>query len=402
VIARPIQEIFLTSAIKPPRPAWSWRSRAARGLIYQAIALVLIGLGVWFLAHNTQTNMRERGIQSGFDFLGQTAGFDIGETLIDYDPSESYAKAIWVGVLNTLRVALIGIVLTTVLGILLGVGRFSRNGLVRGLCYAYVEVFRNVPILLQMLMWYLFFVEALPAPGAAWNLGDLLYLSKDGFAFPRPLQGTGYFMVLIGLVAGALLSWVWRRWALREFEKTGRMRKALWPTLGIMAGCAVVGWVAGGMPSEWAIPEAGRFMIEGGGSVSPEFMAVLLSLTFYTAAFVAEVVRSGIQSVSLGQKEASAALGLAPGQTMNQVVLPQAMRVIIPPLTNQYLNLTKNSSLAVVVGYPDVVSIASTALNQSGRAVECIAIIMLVYLSTSLSTSLFMNWYNDRMAIKER
>lgn len=392
----------MTSAIKPPRPAWSWRSRAARGLIYQAIALVLIGLGVWFLAHNTQTNMRERGIQSGFDFLGQTAGFDIGETLIDYDPSESYAKAIWVGVLNTLRVALIGIVLTTVLGILLGVGRFSRNGLVRGLCYAYVEVFRNVPILLQMLMWYLFFVEALPAPGAAWNLGDLLYLSKDGFAFPRPLQGTGYFMVLIGLVAGALLSWVWRRWALREFEKTGRMRKALWPTLGIMAGCAVVGWVAGGMPSEWAIPEAGRFMIEGGGSVSPEFMAVLLSLTFYTAAFVAEVVRSGIQSVSLGQKEASAALGLAPGQTMNQVVLPQAMRVIIPPLTNQYLNLTKNSSLAVVVGYPDVVSIASTALNQSGRAVECIAIIMLVYLSTSLSTSLFMNWYNDRMAIKER
>lgn len=392
----------MTSAIKPPRPAWSWRSRAARGLIYQAIALVLIGLGVWFLAHNTQTNMRERGIQSGFDFLGQTAGFDIGETLIDYDPSESYAKAIWVGVLNTLRVALIGIVLTTVLGILLGVGRFSRNGLVRGLCYAYVEVFRNVPILLQMLMWYLFFVETLPAPGAAWNLGDLFYLSKDGFSFPRPLEGTGYLMVLAGLVAGALLSWVWRRWALREFEKTGRMRKALWPTLGIVAGCAVVGWVAGGMPSEWAIPEAGRFMIEGGGSVSPEFMAVLLSLTFYTAAFVAEVVRSGIQSVSLGQKEASAALGLAPGQTMNRVVLPQAMRVIIPPLTNQYLNLTKNSSLAVVVGYPDVVSIASTALNQSGRAVECIAIIMLVYLSTSLSTSLFMNWYNDRMAIKER
>ncbi len=392
----------MTPVTKPPRPAWSWRSRAARGLIYQAITLILIGLGVWFLAHNTQENMRIRGIQSGFDFLGASAGFDIGETLVEYDPSQSYGKAIWVGVINTLRVAAIGIVLTTVLGVLLGVGRFSRNGLVRGICYGYVELFRNVPILLQMLMWYLFFVEVLPAPGEAWNLADLFFLSKDGFSFPRPLQGTGYALVLAGLVVGVLMAWAWRRWALREFEKTGRLRKPGWPTLGIVLAGTAVGWLVGGMPTEWAVPEAGRFMIEGGGSVSPEFMAVLISLTFYTAAFVAEVVRGGIQSVSLGQKEAAAALGLAPGQTMNLVVLPQAMRVIIPPLTNQYLNLTKNSSLAVAVGYPDVVSIANTTLNQSGRAVECIAIIMLVYLSTSLSTSLFMNWYNDRMAIKER
>lgn len=392
----------MTSATKPPRTPWSWRSRAARGLIYQAIALILIGLGVWFLAHNTQENMRIRGIQSGFDFLGASAGFDIGETLINYSPSETYGKAIWVGVLNTLRVAIIGIVLTTLLGVLLGVGRFSRNGLVRGICYGYVELFRNVPILLQMLMWYLFFVEVLPVPGEAWNLGDLVYLSKDGLAFPRPMQGTGYLVMLAGLLAGLLLAWLWRRWAMNEFKKTGRLRKAAWPTLGIVLACTFAGWLAGGMPTQWAIPEAGRFMIEGGGSVSPEFMAVLISLTFYTAAFVAEVVRGGIQSVSLGQKEASAALGLAPGQTMNLVVLPQAMRVIIPPLTNQYLNLTKNSSLAVAVGYPDVVSIANTTLNQSGRAVECIAIIMLVYLTTSLSTSLFMNWYNDRMAIKER
>ncbi|MDO8903519.1 amino acid ABC transporter permease [Hydrogenophaga sp.] len=392
----------MNSSIKPPRPPWSWRSRAARGLIYQTIALVLIGLGVWFLAHNTQENMRIRGIQSGFDFLGASAGFDIGETMVAYHPSESYGKAIWVGVLNTLRVAVIGIILTTILGVLLGVGRFSRNGLVRGICYGYVELFRNVPILLQMLMWYLFFVEVLPPPGDAWNVADLFYLSKDGFAFPRPMQGTGYLVMLAGLVAGVVLSWVWRRWALKEFEKTGRLRNPGWPTVGIIVGCTFLGWLGGGMPTEWAIPEAGRFMIEGGGSVSPEFMAVLISLTFYTAAFVAEVVRGGIQSVSLGQKEASAALGLAPRQTMNLVVLPQAMRVIIPPLTNQYLNLTKNSSLAVAVGYPDVVSIANTTLNQSGRAVECIAIIMLVYLTTSLSTSLFMNWYNDRMAIKER
>ncbi|WP_297647353.1 amino acid ABC transporter permease [Hydrogenophaga sp.] len=392
----------MNAASKPPRPAWSWRSRAARGLIYQTVALLLIGLGVWFLAHNTQENMRIRGIQSGFDFLGDAAGFDIGETMIEYSPSQTYGKAIWVGVLNTLRVAVIGIVLTTILGVLLGVGRFSRNGLVRGICYGYVEIFRNVPILLQMLMWYLFFVEVLPVPGEAWNVANLFYLSKDGFAFPRPMQGTGYLVMLAGLVAGVLLAWVWRRWALREFEKTGRLRKPGWPTLGIVLGGTLLGWLAGGMPKQWAVPEAGRFMIEGGGSVSPEFMAVLISLTIYTAAFVAEVVRGGIQSVSLGQKEASAALGLAPRQTMNLVVLPQAMRVIIPPLTNQYLNLTKNSSLAVAVGYPDVVSIANTTLNQSGRAVECIAIIMLVYLSTSLSTSAFMNWYNQRMAIKER
>ncbi|MCV0437124.1 MAG: ABC transporter permease subunit [Hydrogenophaga sp.] len=371
-------------------------------MIYQTVALLLIGLGVWFLAHNTQENMRIRGIQSGFDFLGDAAGFDIGETMIEYSPSQTYGKAIWVGVLNTLRVAVIGIVLTTILGVLLGVGRFSRNGLVRGICYGYVEIFRNVPILLQMLMWYLFFVEVLPVPGEAWNVANLFYLSKDGFAFPRPMQGTGYLVMLAGLVAGVLLAWVWRRWALREFEKTGRLRKPGWPTLGIVLGGTLLGWLAGGMPKQWAVPEAGRFMIEGGGSVSPEFMAVLISLTIYTAAFVAEVVRGGIQSVSLGQKEASAALGLAPRQTMNLVVLPQAMRVIIPPLTNQYLNLTKNSSLAVAVGYPDVVSIANTTLNQSGRAVECIAIIMLVYLSTSLSTSAFMNWYNQRMAIKER
>lgn len=392
----------MNSPTTPPRPKWSWRSRAGRGVIYQTIALLVIALAVWFLAHNTQENMRIRGIQSGFDFLGAPAGFDIGETVVSYDPSESYGKAIWIGVLNTLKVAVIGIFLTTVLGIFLGVGRFSRNGIVRGICYGYVEVFRNVPVLLQMLMWYLFFVEVLPQPGEAWNLGDLFYLSKDGMSFPRPAEGSGYLWVVAGFAAGLVASWVWRKWALKQFEATGRLRSPGLPTTLIIAGCTVLGWLAGGMPTEWAIPEAGRFMIEGGGSVSPEFMAVLFSLTLYTAAFVAEVVRGGIQSVSLGQKEASAALGLTPRHTMKLVVLPQAMRVIIPPLTNQYLNLTKNSSLAVAVGYPDVVSIANTTLNQSGRAVECIAIIMLVYLTTSLSTSLFMNWYNDRMAIKER
>jgi general L-amino acid transport system permease protein len=392
----------LASPTAPPRTPFSWRSRAARGLIYQAIALIVIGLAVWFLAFNTQENMRIRGIQSGFDFLSSQAGFDIGETVIAYSPSESYGKAIWVGVLNTLKVAVIGIIFTTLLGILLGVGRFSRNALVRGLCYAYVELFRNVPILLQMLMWYLFFVEALPMTQQAWSLGDLFFLSKDGFTFPSPMPNVGWGWMLPGILAGVLVAWVWRRWVLKQFMLTGQLRSTTLPSLGLVAAGALLGWLVGGMPTEWSLPEKMTFMIDGGTSLTPEFLTVLISLTFYTAAFVAEVVRGGIQSVSLGQKEAALALGLSPKLVMNKVVLPQAMRVIIPPLTNQYLNLTKNSSLAVAVGYPDVVSIANTTLNQSGRAVECIAIIMLVYLSTSLSTSLFMNWYNDRMAIKER
>lgn len=392
----------MASPTAPPRTPFSWRSRAARGLIYQAIALVVIGLAVWFLAFNTQENMRIRGIQSGFDFLSSQAGFDIGETVIAYSPSESYGKAIWVGVLNTLKVAVIGIIFTTLLGILLGVGRFSRNALVRGLCYAYVELFRNVPILLQMLMWYLFFVEALPMTQQAWSLGDLFFLSKDGFTFPSPMPNVGWGWMLPGILAGVLVAWVWRRWVLKQFMLTGQLRSTTLPSLGLVAAGALLGWLVGGMPTEWSLPEKMTFMIDGGTSLTPEFLTVLISLTFYTAAFVAEVVRGGIQSVSLGQKEAALALGLSPKLVMNKVVLPQAMRVIIPPLTNQYLNLTKNSSLAVAVGYPDVVSIANTTLNQSGRAVECIAIIMLVYLSTSLSTSLFMNWYNDRMAIKER
>lgn len=384
----------------PPRKTWSLNSRATRGLLFQAIALVLIAAGVWFLAHNTQENMRVRGIQSGLDFLGMPAGFDIGETMITYDPSQSYGKAIWVGVLNTLKVAVAGIILTTIIGVAVGVGRFSRNALVRGLCYGYVELFRNVPILLQLLMWYLFFLEVLPPSNQSINLGGLFFLSKSGFSFPVPAAGTYYVLAgaALGLAAGVL----WRQRVQQRFEATGKDGDRFWTPIALIVVLAVVGWVVAGMPREWKVPEQLAFMVDGGASASAEFLALLIGLTIYTAAFVAEVVRGGIQSVSRGQDEAAAALGLNQRQKMKLVILPQAMRVIIPPLTNQYLNLTKNSSLAVAVGYPDVVSIANTTLNQSGRAVECIAIIMLVYLSTSLSTSLLMNWYNQRVAIKER
>lgn len=386
----------------PPTPKrqWSLNSRATRGLLFQLVALVLIALGIWFLAHNTQRNMEARGIQSGFDFLGSAAGFDIGETMIAYDPSESYGKAIWVGVLNTLKVAALGILFTTILGVLLGVGRFSRNALVRGICYGYVETFRNVPILLQLLMWYLVFIEILPPSNEAWNLSGLFFLSKGGFSFPYPTAGLG--AVTAGAAVGVVGVWLWLRHVQKRFEATGRDGDRLWTPLVIVAACAVGGWLVSGAPMQWNLPEQLAFMVDGGVAATPEFLTILVGLVMYTSAFVAEVVRSGIQSVSRGQDEAAAALGLNPRQKMKLVVLPQAMRVIVPPLTNQYLNLTKNSSLAVAIGYPDVVSIANTTINQSGRAVECIAIIMLVYLTTSLSTSLLMNWYNQRVAIKER
>ena len=394
---------MISSRPPPPRKrTLSLRSRAVRGLIYQVLALALIALGVWFLAYNTLENMRSRGIQSGFDFLLQPAGFDIGESLIPYESIRPYWQAFLVGMVNTLRVALIGIVLTTLLGTLLGVGRFSSNALVRGLCYAYVELFRNVPILLQLLVWYLLMTEWLPDSDAASSLMGLVFLSKGGLAYPVPVWELAHGLALIGAVAGGVGAWAWSRAARAHFERTGRTRAVLLPGLGLVLAGAVLGWAAGGAPTQWNLPSQAEAAVVDGTSLTPEFLSVLFGLVFYTAAFVAEVVRAGIASVPRGQTEAASSLGLSRSHTMRLVVLPQALRVIIPPMTNQYLNLTKNSSLAVAIGYPDVVSISNTAINQTGRAVECIALIMLVYLSTSLSTSAIMNWYNRRAAIKER
>ena len=386
----------------PKRRDWSWRSQAFRGLIYQLIALAVIGLAVWYLAHNTLANMEARGIQSGFDFLESPAGFDIGETLMPYDSLDPYWKAFLVGVLNTLRVAIIGIALATLLGALLGVGRFARNAIMRGLCYAYVEFFRNVPVLLQLLMWYLVLTETLPPLLEAINIGGIFYLSNNGFAFPVPIWGLGQALAAVGAGIGLIIAWAYRRWAVHQFEQTGRARSTLWVPMAIVLGGGLIGWLVGGAPTAWSIPKIDGFLTSGGATATPEFLGVVLGLVLYTSAFIAEVVRAGIASVSHGQVEAASSIGLSKGQSMRLVILPQALRVIIPPMTSQYLNLTKNSSLAVAIGYPDVVSIANTSLNQTGRAVECIAIIMAVYLVTSLSTAAFMNWYNKRTAIKER
>ena len=385
----------------PSSKRWSWRSQAFRALVYQVLAVAVIAVLVVFLAHNTATNMRQRGMQSGFGFLLGTAGFDIGESLFTFDPGESYLQAYLVGVTNTLRVAVLGIVLTTVLGTLIGVGRFSRNALVRGLCRVYVETFRNIPVLLQLLMWYLVFTEFLPSMAEAWEVGPF-FLSKGGLNFPIPVWAKGHVWAACGLLLGVGAAVAWRKHAWRTFAATGVPRSMFWMPLGIFVACGLVGWLLGGAPTETNIPIRGAFAVENGGSLTPEFLALLIGLTMYTAAFVAEVVRGGIQAVPQGQAEAASALGLSQGQSMRLVMLPQALRVIIPPVTNQYLNLTKNSSLAVAIGYPDVVSIANTSINQTGRAVECIALIMVVYLTTSLATSVLMNWYNARAEIKER
>ena len=385
----------------PKKNRWSWRSQAFRGLIYQIVALGIIALAVWFLASNTLTNMRVRGIQSGFDFLSQPAGFSIGESLFPFDSAESYWRAFLVGLSNTLRVAVVGIVFATLLGTLVGVGRFSRNALVRTLCSTYVECFRNIPVLLQLLMWYLLLTEMLPSIQDAWKVGPF-FLSKGGFNYPIPIWQVGHVWAVVGLFVGIALAFMYRHWARRRFEATGVIKSMFWVPLVVMLGSGLLAWLLSGAPSALNSPVKGEFSVENGGALTPEFLALLLGLTIYTASFIAEVVRSGIASVSRGQTEAAAALGLDQNLEIRLIVLPQALRVIIPPLTNQYLNLTKNSSLAVAIGYPDIVSIANTAMNQTGRAVECIAIVMAVYLAISLLTSILMNGYNKRVAIKER
>jgi len=391
------------SASRPPpkQRSWSWRSQAFRGVVYQVLALAVLFGALAYLLNNTFANMRLRGIQSGFSFILQPAGFAIGETMIPFDSSESYLKAYLVGLGNTLRVAIVGIVLATLLGTVVGVGRLSRNLLVRSLCSAYVEITRNVPLLLQLFIWYFVLTELLPPIEEALQAGGVFF-SKNGLQYPVPLWERGHWGTLTGMVAGLGVAVYWSRVAQRRQESTGLMPPVWLPGLALTVLGAVIGWLAGGAPSGLDIPEKTEINVVGGGSVTPEYLTVLLGLTVYTAGYIAEVVRAGILSVPFGQHEAAASLGLSRRQELRLVLLPQALRVIIPPVTSQYLNLTKNSSLAVAVGYPDLVSISSTALNQTGRAIECIAMVMACYLTLSLLTSALMNLYNARSRLKDR
>lgn len=386
----------------PPRPRLSWSDPRLRSALYQILAVAVVGAVIWYLVSNTLANLASRNIATGFSFLDRQAGFAIGEALIPYDAADSYFKALIVGLLNTLRVAVAGIVLATILGGIIGIARLSSNWLVAKLAAGYVETFRNLPLLLQLFFWYAIILEALPGPREALRPLPGMFVSNRGVKFPIPADSAALDCAVIGFAAAIVLAAIIQLWARRR-RALGKTRGPTgWLTLGGFVVLPILGWWASGTSLIWDVPSLQGFNFTGGASLSPEFTALLLGLVIYTAAFIAEIVRGGILAVPRGQREAARALALSERQTMRLVVLPQALRIIVPPLTSQYLAITKNSSLAVAIGYPELVSVAGTTLNQTGQAIEGVAIIMLVFLTISLSITLFMNWYNKRIALVER
>lgn len=389
-------------ALIPAKPPF-WNNPQTRAIAFQIIALTATVAFGWYIFDNAQSNLRRLGIASGFGFLDSSSGFDIVQTLIPYSSSSSYGQVFWVALLNTLLVSALGIVLATLIGFLVGIARLSKNWLISRLALAYIETFRNIPLLLQIFFWYFAVLRAMPAPRQSLHLGEAIYLNIRGLYVPHPYLQAGFSWVLVALVLAVVLAWRIARWAHRRQQATGQQFPIFSVTLALLIGLPLLTFWLAGSPLVWEYPQLQGFNFRGGWVVIPEMASLLLALSIYTATFIAEIVRSGIQAVSHGQTEAAFSLGLNSGQTLRLVVLPQALRVIIPPLTNQYLNLTKNSSLAAAIGYPDLVSsFAGTVLNQTGQAIECIAITMAVYLTISLLISLLMNWYNRRALLVER
>jgi general L-amino acid transport system permease protein len=387
--------------LRPKRPL-PWNDPAVRAIVIQVLFVAaVVALGA-FLVHNTLENLSRQNIATGFGFLDREAAFAIGESLISYSPADTYARAFLVGLTNTLYVAALGVVLATVVGTIVGLARLSSNWLVRKLATVYVEAFRNIPLALQLFFWWGLLRAQAPLPREAWQPLPDVFVSNRGVVFPVPLEEPAHAWMLAALAIAGVAAWLIGRWAITRQARTGRQVPSGWIGLGLIVGLPVAAFVAAGAPLELEVPELQGFNFVGGGSASPEFAALLVGLVVYTGAFIAEIVRAGILAVSWGQSEAAMALGLGPWQRMRLIVLPQALRVIVPPMTSQYLNLTKNSSLAVIIGYPDLVSIANTTINQTGQAVEGIAMIMAVYLTISLTISLLMNLYNRAVALVER
>lgn len=392
-----------TSAAPAPTRATFYNDPKVRGAFYQVALLALV---VWLgydFAMNARANLRAQNIASGLGFLEQSAGFGINQTLVPYNEGDSYGRVFVVGLLNTLLVAGLGVLFATPLGFLVGIARLSRNWLIARLGTAYVEAIRNLPLLFQILFWYLAVLGTLPSPRQSLSFFGIAYLSNRGIIVPEPVFGPGAGIVGIVLLVGIAATVALRIWAKRRQEATGRQFPVFWSALGLIIGLPLLTMAALGFPISFELPQLRGFNFVGGMRTIPEFVALLVALVTYTAAFIAEIVRAGILAVSHGQTEAAYSLGLRPGPTLRLVVIPQAMRVIIPPLTGQYLNLTKNSTLAVAIGYPDLFAVfAGTTLNQTGQAIEIIAITMGVYLAISLITSMFMNWYNARIRLVER
>ena len=382
-----------------------------RGLFYQIVLIAIIVFFVWQIVQNTVANLERQNIASGLGFLSNTAGFGIIQSfLIDYSEVSSYGTALLVGVYNTILVAVVGIIFATVLGFLIGIARLSNNWIISKIAYCYIEIVRNIPLLLQIFFWYFAALRAVPGKRDYISIFDIFYLNITGLRMPLPIFGYGSEIVGLTFIVGIIATIFIRRWARKRQAATGQQFPVFWSSLGLIIGLPIIAFFIMGRPIGLEHPvfvDTGPilkqgFQIDTGLNLIPEFLSLLLALSIYTASFIAEIVRAGIQAVSHGQTEAAHALGLRSGPTLRLVVIPQAMRVIIPPLTSQFLNLTKNSSLAVAIAYPDLVSVGGTVLNQTGQAVEIICIWMIIYLSLSLGTSGLMNWYNKRVALVER
>lgn len=395
----PPQNMPQTSASKVPL----WRQPVFRATVFQILLVLGILLFGYYLLSNTLQNMEQRGITTGFGFLSNEAGFGILKSLIEYDETDTYGRTFLVGLLNTLLVAVLGIFFATFIGFFMGIARLSKNWLVARLATVYIETFRNIPLLLQIMFWYFAVLRPLPLPRQSLSMGDLVFLNNRGLFMPQPIPEPGFWVVGVALLIAVIAVVFITRWAHRRQEQTGQQFPTLSVGLGLILVLPLLVFWLSGSPMHLEYPVLGGFNFRGGMEVIPELAALVLALSIYTGAFIAEAVRSGILSVTHGQTEAAYALGLRPRTTLKLVIVPQAMRVIIPQLTSQFLNLTKNSSLATAIGYPDLVNVfAGTTLNQTGQAVEVIAMTMGVYLSISLLISMFMNWYNKRKMLVER
>jgi general L-amino acid transport system permease protein len=384
------------------RMAWHWSDPRFRSLVWQIVIIGLLVAIVWYVAHNTAANLASRHIATGFAFLGQSAAIPIGETPIPFTSSVStYGRALVIGFLNTLKLAVVGVVLATILGTLVGIARLSPNWLLSRLASVYVETLRNIPVLLQLFFWATV-LQAMPGPRQALHPLPGVFISNRGTRIPWIDFQAGHAWVLAALLLGVVGTVAWSRTARKKQDETGQ-KPMVWPVgVALIVAFPAVVWAALGLPLALDMPALHGFNFAGGATVSTEYLCMLVGLVLYTGTYIAEIVRTGILSVHHGQWEAAGALGLRRGRVMRMIILPQALRVIVPPMTSQYLNLIKNSSLGVAIGYPEIVSIASTTLNQTGQAIEGIAIIMVVYLFFSLSISLFMNWYNAHIALVER
>ena len=387
----------------PPKKPPIWNDPTYRAIFFQIVFMAsIIGFAA-FLVDNTMTNLERQGIASGFAFLERTAGFDIGMSLIPYDESDTYGRAFVVSVINTLLVAAIGVVLATIVGFVVGIARLSNNWLVAKLAAVYIEVLRNIPVLLQIFFWYFAVLRALPSARQSYSAFDVVFLNIKGMQMPEPIFEPGFWLIMVAFFVAVAAVVVIARWARRRQDLTGQQFHTIYVSIGILIGLPFLAALVTGFPLSWELPVLKGFNFKGGIEVIPEFVALVLALVLYIASYIAEIVRAGILAVSHGQTEAAYSLGLKPSFTLRLVVIPQALRVIIPPLTSQYLNLTKNSSLAAAIAYPDLVLVfAGTTLMQTGQAVEIIVMTMAVYLTISLVISLIMNWYNRKMALVER